>query len=592
MADKKYIAIKERILKQAMELWGVTDVSDMDPVVDLLLDVFAYESSKLHQEIEQSDSRILHRLSRILIDHKWSLPTPAHALLTITPNKGEQCMLEVDDHFYAEKSIFGKGDVQIFMTPLFAHELVDAKIKALIHDTEICFVEEKAAPTLEIFNKRDRLPDYCVWMGIDIDKERFSELVDLTLCIKPSDWSLVPFLKNITFHDCKGNRLSSVNGINISKTNSADHYFNEIKDYYNDLYFTVDLSQASKVKHSLHQMFPDAFKSDETTNLVPLLWLKVNFPIIFSKEQLGEIEIYLNTFPVVNRQLIYKQHDFSSTGKIIPLRCPKKTQFLNILQIEDNTGCKYVNRLNQFDEKPTGVYSLYFGELERFDSDNARSMISKVLQLMKEDGNAFAAMNPDALSTQLKDLFKKINEIEKSLDSSLKEDNKVKAFILTVPRRDASTAEIKYWVTSGTLANGLDERTLVQQFNTEKYDASGLFFRTRMQGGSAHDTEQDLINSLRYGLLTRDRIVSKEDIRSYILHKIGKYVEDIDIRNGVSISSDPKKGIIRTTEIRIKLHVQDNLSIPDLPELAQYLERDLAQRSVCNSSYKLVFHEK
>lgn len=79
MADRKQMIIKERILRHAMELWGVSNVRDMDPVVDLLLEVFAYESNKLHQEIEQSDSRILHRLSRILIGNKWSLPKPAHA---------------------------------------------------------------------------------------------------------------------------------------------------------------------------------------------------------------------------------------------------------------------------------------------------------------------------------------------------------------------------------------------------------------------------------------------------------------------------------------------------------------------------------
>ena len=56
MSDKKQIAIKERILKQAMEFWGVSDIRDMDPVIDLLLEVFAHESNKLHQEIDQSDS--------------------------------------------------------------------------------------------------------------------------------------------------------------------------------------------------------------------------------------------------------------------------------------------------------------------------------------------------------------------------------------------------------------------------------------------------------------------------------------------------------------------------------------------------------
>ena len=70
---------------------------------------------------------------------------------------------------------------------------------------------------------------------------------------------------------------------------------------------------------------------------------------------------------------------------------------------------------------------------------------------------------------QLKELFNKINDIEKGLEATLKGDNKIKAFVLSVPQKDATNAEIKYWVTSGSLANGFNERTLIQQFNIEKY---------------------------------------------------------------------------------------------------------------------------
>ena len=40
MADRKLIEIKERILKYAMESWGITDSRNMDPVVDLLIGCF------------------------------------------------------------------------------------------------------------------------------------------------------------------------------------------------------------------------------------------------------------------------------------------------------------------------------------------------------------------------------------------------------------------------------------------------------------------------------------------------------------------------------------------------------------------------
>ena len=107
MADRKLIEIKERILKYAMESWGITDSRNMDPVVDLLLDVFAYESARLHQDIKKLDSRILYQLSRILIDNKWSLPIPAHALMSVNPSSEESCVLDAEDHF--GKICFWKG---------------------------------------------------------------------------------------------------------------------------------------------------------------------------------------------------------------------------------------------------------------------------------------------------------------------------------------------------------------------------------------------------------------------------------------------------------------------------------------------------
>lgn len=590
MADRRQIAIKERILKRAMEFWGVSDMRDMDPVIDLLLEVFAYESNMLHQEIEQSDSRILRRLSRILIGDKWSLPKPAHALMTVTPNHGECCELDAEDHFYAEKSIFGKGDIQVFMTPLFSHRLVDAKVRAIAYGDNIRLSTDGFNTPIRFLGNKNRIADYCVWVGIDAPKEVLQEMDSVTFCIKPSDMSLLPFMKMASFYDSTGSQLYVKTGLHVEDPYNNAHYFNEIRDFYSDLYFNVGIREDSKEKHTYQQMFPGYISDcDMPGDFESLFWVKIVFPETFAKESFETLDVYLNTFPVVNRQLVYKQHNFRSTGRIIALKCPSRTQLLNIRSFQDNKGRQYVNRLNQYEENPTGIFSLYFGDLERFDSDSARSLITKVLQLMKEDGNAFASMNPDALSTQLKDLFGKINDIEKGLESTLKEDNKIKAFVLSVPDKDATNAEIRYWVTSGPLANGFNERTLIQQFNIEKYDASGIILRTRMQGGATQDSEQELINSLRYGLLSKERIISKEDIKSYLLHKMGKYVDSVEIGNGVAISPDSKKGLIRVTEVKVKLGQFDGDEISNLAELAHYFEKDLTERSVCNSTYKIKF---
>ncbi len=81
----------------------------------------------------------------------------------------------------------------------------------------------------------------------------------------------------------------------------------------------------------------------------------------------------------------------------------------------------------------------------------------------------------------------------------------------------------------------------------------------------------------------------KEDIKNYILHQLGRYVDSIEVGNGVAISPDSKKGLIRVTEVKIKLGQFNENEISNLPEMAHYIERELTERSVCNSNYKIVF---
>lgn len=61
MIDKRQQSIKERLRRFAMDLWNITDLRQVDPVIDLILDVIAYNSSRLHQNISDSDSSVLHR---------------------------------------------------------------------------------------------------------------------------------------------------------------------------------------------------------------------------------------------------------------------------------------------------------------------------------------------------------------------------------------------------------------------------------------------------------------------------------------------------------------------------------------------------
>lgn len=589
MPDKRHIEIKERILKFAMELWGINEPRNMDPVVDLLLDVFANETAHLYQEIKASDSRLLYQLSRILIDNKWVLPIPAHALMSVAPNNDETCVLNAEDHFYTEKFIFGKESVQVFFTPLFNYPLVNARLGIIAYGDTVKTVSEKSISSSLFLDRKEQIESYVVWLGFDINEKHLSETQEMTLCLIPDDTLFVPFLHMTRIYDCTGKEIPVQFGLKVQDPFNNAHYFDGITNFYNDYYVKISLTDADKSLKTLSQQFPSARQTENIDTDKKFFWIKLRLPEIFnSQDYLNSLNIYLNTYPVVNRKLVYKQHNFATNGRYIPLPCPKGSYFLNIRSICDNTGKEYTDRQQQYEENPTGIFDLYFGNLERFDSDSAIDLINQIIQRIREDGNAFSALNPDLLTAQLKELFFKLSEIEKSVENVNRDEKRQRIFALTVPAPNATSAEVKFWTTSGQLANGLDERAFVQQFNMEKYDATSLVFRTPVQGGIVHTEESNLVHSLRYGLVSRDRIVSKRDIHNYIYHKMGNNVDTIQIKDGIAISPERKKGFVRIVQVEIKLkqNIRDFL---DLSVFAHFLEKDMTEKSVCNSSYKIVF---
>lgn len=235
MPDKRHIEIKERILKFAMELWGINEPRNMDPVVDLLLDVFANETARLYQEIKASDSRLLYQLSRILIDNKWVLPIPAHALMSVAPNNDETCVLNAEDHFYTEKFIFGKESVQVFFTPLFNYPLVNARLGIIAYGDTVKTVSEKSIASSLFLDRKEQIESYVVWLGFDINEKHLSETQEMTLCLIPDDTLFVPFLHMTRIYDCTGKEIPVQFGLKVQDPFNNAHYFDGITNFYNEL---------------------------------------------------------------------------------------------------------------------------------------------------------------------------------------------------------------------------------------------------------------------------------------------------------------------------------------------------------------------
>ncbi len=590
MIDKRQQSIKERLRRFAMDLWNITDLRQVDPVIDLILDVIAYNSSRLHQNISDSDSSVLHRLACLLVPQQWSLPMPSHALLSVEPKDDESRLLTPQDRFYTRKMMFEKGWVDLDFSPLSNYPLVNAKIKGLSYDSRVMYSYEGSLQETELSNVVVPSEDGVVWIGLEMTKSLLRSAHNLVLCVLLEDNNLTPFLRDVQVYDGVGEKLDvSVPQFPLEHSEKY-HYFDEISDYYANNFIQISLDSKA-LSSNPFSTYPSEWEvsdedGDEGNKLV---WLKLKFPVMFNHVDLGKIRFLLNTYPVVNRTLITVQHNFARKGNIVALPCKENRFLLNVESFHDDANHQYVDIAHNYSESSIGTYSLYFGNIERFDSDNARILINKLIQLIHEDGSAFESLEIDTLTDQLNNLYDNIENIEKSIFDFTQAKSIPRAFLFTHPYKKTSEVEVSYWTTDAEVANGLDSRTVVYQSDNDKFSTSGLLFQTTTKQGNAHESERDLINRLRYGLLSKDRIVTREDIKSFVLCRLGKLVKSVDIRDGIAISSDVRRGIIRTTEVRIELSRTSKEEGIDLPAMTSFLEDELSKRSINNTPYKIFF---
>ncbi|WP_428740662.1 hypothetical protein [Tenacibaculum sp.] len=591
MKDEYFVKIKNRMLTRSMELWGIKDKRNVDPILDLMLHTFAYEISKLHQQIELSDKELLDRLSRVLVNNKWSLPSPSHALLKAQPEENTTT-LKVSDHFYCSKRRFGEERLDVFFTPIITKQLINASVKYIGYDDKLVY-ENKLGSIEEALNlsTEKRIKDYELWFGVEMPDELLDEVKELSLTFILKDSALLPFLKTMKVYDAKGNQMSLQREILVNE-NEEVHYFDDVVSFYEDSFYKLSLQESCKEKKSINELFgeqTDFFIEPKDLD-EKLLWFKVRLPEVFSKEKIEGIDISLNTFPVVNRKLEYKQHNFRKNGRILSMLSKGEDYFLNIESLNDDRGNNYVNVIKNSTESFEGGYSLYFGDIGRFDTRSAKTMLSKTSQTVREEGSAFSSIGYDIIQAYLDDLHEKLDEIDKKIYLEFGEvnANNDKTFLLTYPYKDAFNYEFQYWLTNANQANGIDKSYTFNQYRMGKFINSTIKLKTETIGGYIRKEEHDKINGLRYGLLTRERIVTKEDVKSFVKSKIDGFVERVDVKDGVAISKEKKKGLIRTTEVHIK--TMKNLFSKEKQELfSYYLEKELEKKSVSNITYKVFF---
>jgi phage tail protein X len=101
------------------------------------------------------------------------------------------------------------------------------------------------------------------------------------------------------------------------------------------------------------------------------------------------------------------------------------------------------------------------------------------------------------------------------------------------------------------------------------------------------DTE-DGLNAYRSALLSKDRVVTAEDIKSLCYEHFGKMTDNVSVTKGLSAVTSANTGLTRTIDISVSLLKQATALTPeDLSFLKEDLKIKLEERSMNILPYRV-----
>ena len=98
----------------------------------------------------------------------------------------------------------------------------------------------------------------------------------------------------------------------------------------------------------------------------------------------------------------------------------------------------------------------------------------------------------------------------------------------------------------------------------------------------------DQLAAYRYALMSRDRIVTNEDIRAFAQLELGSLVSAVHISKGVMNSQSEKQGFVRTIDVCLTTAPTSQLSAAEWEQLGDSLLTKLNSRSGQVAHYRVL----
>lgn len=292
----------------------------------------------------------------------------------------------------------------------------------------------------------------------------------------------------------------------------------------------------------------------------PLAWIQITWPAIFPAAGFEQMNVSLNAFPVQNKQLNKITYRLQTGLNGVAL--PSGDAFMGIQSVINQKNQAYTaSEKNLYTDEETApgvggaqagiprIYTLRRQGIGRFDKRDARAVLYQLLELLRDEVTAFNAIGEDFLASILREIAQNMARIEQKLGVKKASETTAQPFLVIRGDKNPDVLFISYWSTLAEQANGIPAGTRLQSYAASGVSGADITMLTRSSGGKAKPDESDYVNQLRKNIVTRNRLVTLEDMRAFCTAELGNRLRKVQVKPHFMPGKMPGQGFVRCLQI-------------------------------------------
>lgn len=592
--------IKTRMLRNAARAWGYAETeseSNFDPLVSMLLSACSIELEKISGEIQGSRARVLERLVQLLSPDAFTGALPAHTIGCATPVEKTLEITE-DAQYYITRKIPGPSDHEdpvtkdIFFSPTAAFQLNRASVRFMATGRSLYKINNGINKELMMQSEHGKdLPANTLWLGIDepgtslkgsmfhFDLRNEAEKQLFYHQLPKATWywneQPIPHAPGYGNHGISGEQLDLETVLN-REDDVSGKIKKQVNAYYKQNFITLldpeDIA-ASKDNALLLAMIAETFTGKPAVPLQqqPLRWICIDFPQTITSRLLQDVVCVTNCFPLVNRRLHDLTYRLQEMVNIIPLQTDDL--FLDLEDVSNDEG-KILNTrsFNQKKDEAFGVL-LRNGGVGRFDERDAAAIVDYLVQLLRDESAAFSTLGNDFMNAEMKQIQQIINKLEQRLFSRQQSREQIPYLMVrNQSKLPWQNIFLRYWSTCGTEANHIKAGSTLRLYKGSSIENNQVLLVATTLGGRNKLSTTDSVLAYKSALLSKDRLITTEDIKAFCHYQLGERVKKIDIQKGIMIHPDQQQGFVKTIDVKISLGRKDFDDMQEKGEISFWVE--------------------